>query len=118
MILLTPTGLRVKARLVGEELHAPHALDVEVVHVLRRVLRSTQYEARYRDHQALDDFSALPIVRHGHEVLVPRMWALRHNLSAYDAAYVALAEWLDVPLITADARIANAPVHGATIELP
>ncbi len=59
----------------------------------------------------------LPFRRHAHDVLLPRMWELRANLGAYDATYVALAEALDVPLLTLDARLAAAPGNRATVEL-
>ena len=62
----------------------------------------------------LDD---LGIVRYAHVLLLPRIWGLRHNMTAFDAAYVALAEVLDAPLVTTDARLAAAPGHAATIEL-
>ena len=60
----------------------------------------------------------MPLVRHAMPPLLPRVWALRDNLTAYDAAYVALAEALDCPLVTFDERIASAPGHGAEIVVP
>lgn len=53
------------------------------------------------------DMASLPVIRHSHEILLPRIWDLRHNLTAYDAAYVALAEALDAPLLTRDQGIAG-----------
>jgi len=67
--------------------------------------------------QAFDDFSNLVIERHEHRSLLPRVWELRDSLTAYDAAYVALAEALDAPLLTCDAKLAGARGHRATIEL-
>ena len=67
--------------------------------------------------EALDDLVDLSIVRYSHGPLLHRMWALRDNGSAYDAAYVALAEELGAPLLTLDARLARAGGHRAKIEL-
>lgn len=92
-----------------DELAAPHLLDSEVVHVLRRlVLRGALSEAQGT--AALEGFSALAIERFPADWLRPRIWELRHNLSAYDATYVALAELTGATvLLTTDARLANAP---------
>lgn len=65
----------------------------------------------------MTDLADLAAVRHPHEDLLPRVWQLRDNLTAYDAAYVALAESIGAPLLTSDARLAAAPGHAATIEL-
>ncbi len=65
----------------------------------------------------MDLLAGLDMVRHGHGVLLPRIWELRHNLTAYDGAYVALAEALGAPLLTRDAWPARAPGHSARIEL-
>ncbi len=92
------------------DLHAPHLLDLEVLNALRRVVAAGDASAA-RAAEAIDDLRALPVERHRHDVLVPRIWELRENLSAYDAAYVALAEAIaDEPatLVTADARLARA----------
>ena len=92
------------------DLHAPHLLDVEVVSALRRLVAAGHVTAE-RAAEAIDDLLALPLDRHVHHVLVPRIWELRENLSAYDATYVALAEAVadeGAPLITADARLARA----------
>lgn len=85
----------------GETLHAPHLLDVEVAQVLRRYVRSKDILPE-RGAEALADLASLPINRYPHFVLLPRIWQLRHNLTAYDAAYVALAEALDATLVTRD----------------
>lgn len=117
LLLGTRIGAAVEARLFStpEELHAPHLIDVGIAHVIRRwLLRDFIDQARART--AFDDLGALPIVRYGHEILLPRMWQLRNNLSAYDAAYVALAELLDVPLLTCDRRLASASGHRARVE--
>jgi predicted nucleic acid-binding protein len=98
------------------DLHAPHLLDVELLHALRRLLLAGRLsEDRAADARA--DFADLTIVRYDHVAVADRTWALRHNLTAYDATFVALAEILDVPLVTCDAHLANAPGDRARIEL-
>jgi predicted nucleic acid-binding protein len=118
VLLRTAKGERAFERLFqhGEELHAPHLIDVEIVQVLRRYALTGQMSAD-RCEQALDDWRALRIHRCVHEPLMDRVWALRENLTAYDAAYVALAEALNAPLITSDGRMAKAPGHDAKVEL-
>lgn len=100
----------------AETLHAPHLLTVEVAQVLRRLSAHGSVSQR-RAEEAIEDLAALDIARYDHEPLLPRMWDLCDNLTAYDAAYVALAEVLDAPLITRDERLANAPGHDARVEL-
>ena len=95
---------------------APHLLDVEVLHVLRRFNRTNRLSA-VRAGQALDDLGDLAITRYGHEFLRPAMWRLRNDLTAYDAAYVALAELLDAPVVTCDARLARSRGHGVSFRL-
>lgn len=100
----------------GESLHAPHLIDLEVAHVVRRyTLRGAMSEQRAA--QAIDDFLALPIERFAHELLLRRIWELRSNITPYDAAYIALAEVLGIPLLTCDEKLAAAPGHRAEIEL-
>lgn len=104
-------------RLRGEtQWHAPHLVDVECVHVLRRLVRAGEV-AEEQAVRALARIAAMPILRYSHELLVDRMWELRNNLSAYDAAFVALAEALEQPLITTDLRLKGAPTHRAEIEI-
>lgn len=98
------------------DLNAPHLIDVEVLHALRGMTIRSEITAE-RAADARSDFAALALVRYPHAPLADRIWKLRHNLSAYDAAFVALAELLAVPLITCDARLASASGHRATIEL-
>lgn len=89
---------------------------MEVAQVLRRYVAAGTLPRR-RAEAALADLVALDIEHYEHEALLGRAWARRDNLSAYDAVYVALAEVLDAPLVTFDARLAAAPGHGATVEL-
>ncbi len=99
----------------GADLHAPHHIDVEVLSALRGLVRRgvlTLADARL----ALDFLGVVLIHRHELDLLRDRVWALRNNFSAYDGAYVALAEALRAPLVTCDARIARAPGHAAKIE--
>lgn len=98
------------------DLHAPHLIDTEILHALRRLRRRGQISAE-RAHDARTDFAELTLVRYPHEPLNDRVWELRENLTAYDATFVALAEALDVPLVTCDARLAAAPGHHAHIEV-
>lgn len=100
----------------GESLHAPHLLDVEVAQVLRRYAASGELPAE-RGLEALTDLADFPLHRYSQEVLLPRIWELRHNVTAYDAAYLALAETLAAPLVTCDARLASAPRHAVKVEV-
>lgn len=98
------------------DLHGPHLIDTEVLHALRRMTMN----GAISDERAMDarsDFAELTLVRYPHQPLSDRVWALRHNLTAYDATFIALAETLDAPLITCDARLASAPGHTAHVEL-
>jgi predicted nucleic acid-binding protein len=102
-------------RLSGMRLHAPHLIDVEFLHALRRLVSTSQVPAS-RAVVIRANFAGLTIVRYPHGLLLDRMWDLRHNLSACDAAFVALSEVLEVPLVTTDARLAAAPGNDAAIE--
>ena len=118
LLLRKPLANAVAERLfeTGETLHAPHLIDIETVHVLRRYARIGEAEAD-RLLLALDDFCNLQIQRYSHTMLLTRVWELRHNVTAYDATYIALAELLGVALLTCDRRLAGAPGHGARIDL-
>lgn len=105
-----------RAFTVPERLHAPHLVDIEVTQVIRRMVQRAEITAS-RGEEALEDFAQLLIERHGHQLLLKRIWQLRDSLTAYDGAYVALAEALGAPLLTCDARLARAHGHEATIEL-
>jgi predicted nucleic acid-binding protein len=118
LLLRTPAAEQVSERLfrAGETLHAPHLLDVEVAQVLRRYAGRGEISAA-RGRLTLELLARLPIARYSHEPLLARIWALRTNLTAYDGAYVALAEALGATLLTRDDRLAAAPGSRATIEV-
>ena len=98
------------------DLHAPHLIDTEVLHALRRMsMRDEISEERAAD--ARSDFADTALIRYPHQPLSDRVWELRHNLTAYDATFVALAEVLSAPLVTCDARLASARGHDAHIEV-
>ena len=117
-LLRTPAAREVEKWLFdpGQTLHAPHLLDVEVAQVVRRYAAIGEINSD-RGRAALDDLADFPLHRYSHDFLLPRIWELRNNLTAYDAAYVALAEALDAPLLTRDRRLAAASGHGARIRL-
>ena len=118
VLLWTPAAAAMWDRLFSTEqtLHAPHLIDVEVTQVLRRYAASGQVEhGRCRD--ALDALLDFPLSRYPHDLLLRRVWELHHNITAYDAVYVALAETLNAPLLTRDRRLAAAAGHQARVEL-
>jgi predicted nucleic acid-binding protein len=118
LLLGTELGRSIAERIAdpAEGLHAPHLLDVEVAQALRRYVQSGALESEYAQ-AAIEDLEALDLERHSHEPLLARIWTLRGNFTAYDAAYVALAEALDAILLTCDGRLARAPGHTAKVEL-
>jgi len=109
-------GDLVRTRLQGEQLAAPELIDLEVTSTLRRATRAGRLDNR-RSSQALADLAALPLKRVSHLPLLPRVWELRENLTAYDAAYVALAETLGALLLTADGPLARASGVRCAVEL-
>ena len=109
-------GDAARARLRGEELAAPELLDLEVTSVLRKQRSAGMLDDR-RALLALTDLRALPIHRAPHLPLLSRCWELRDNLTIYDAAYVALAEGLDAPLITADRKLTRTSGTRCVFEL-
>lgn len=117
-LLQSRTGGQIEKRIFSPNtsLHAPHLLDVEVAQVFRRFVRSGLIASR-RAEQAIQDLADLSITRYSHNLLLFRIWELRNNLSACDAAYVALAELLDAPLVTCDQRLTQAPGLRLRIEL-
>lgn len=118
LLLRTDLGLRIAERTLAtnDSAHAPHLFDIEVCQALRRLLMSRELSVD-RAHSAMEDLRDFPVTRHSHEPLLPRVWSLRSSMTAYDAAYVALAEALDAPLITCDAKLARAQGHHASVEL-
>ncbi len=102
-----PDGERARRRLRGERLTAPELIDLEVGTVLQRQNRTGQIDDR-RAEMALNDLASTPLQRAAHIDLLGRCWELRQNLTFYDAAYVALAEALEVTLLTGDRRLSRA----------
>ncbi len=117
VLLNTSSGSRITERLFDrrETLYAPCLLDIEVAQVLRRYALTGELNET-RGLQAMEDLADFPLVRYPHDPFLPRIWELRHNVTAYDAVYIALAEALDAPLLTRDARLASATGHHAAIE--
>ena len=118
LLLQTETGAYVERRIYrnDDDLHAPHLLDVEVVSALRRLVQAGDVTAQ-RAEEAIEDLGMLRIIRHGHVDLATRAWELRHNFTAYDAMYLALAESLDATVLTCDRPFGAAPGHAARIEV-
>jgi predicted nucleic acid-binding protein len=109
-------GQRARNRLANETLAAPELIDLEVVSVWRRHVAARLMAAR-RAAAALADLQDLPLRRSSHWPLLDRIWGLRHGVTPYDAAYIALAEVLNVALVTADARLTRAPGIRCEIEV-
>jgi predicted nucleic acid-binding protein len=118
LLLGTDRGQVIGSRIAdpGLSMHAPHLLDVEIVQALRRYLRDGEISSATAK-TALEDLRSLDVERHAHEPLLERVWALRENLTSYDAVYVALSEVLDAPLLTCDGRLSRAPGIRARVEL-
>jgi predicted nucleic acid-binding protein len=117
LLLRTKLGEKVEARALApdERLHAPHLVDIEVTQALRRLAQLKEITA-VRAGQALGDHAALFIRRAPHNTMLARIWDLRAFITAYDAAYIALAEALDAPLLTCDGKLARSHGHRAKIE--
>jgi len=117
LLLGTPGAGAVHRRIAREpSLHAPSVLDLEVAHAIRRACATGQLHSA-RGGQAIAELAELPVRRYPHTPLLDRIWQLRANLTAYDAAYVALAETLRVTLVTRDRRLARTRGHRARIDL-
>jgi predicted nucleic acid-binding protein len=116
VVLGRPSSEFLRERVLHEELHAPHLLDIEFLHALRGMVARKSLSLA-RAEEARDDVDDLDIIRYPHVPLADRVWELRGALSAYDAAFVALAEALQSPLITCDGRLARAKGHSAQMEL-
>ena len=117
-IIETPYSAAIVDRIFSDDetLHAPHLVDLEIVNTLRRYVLKGELSERSAS-QAMEDFASIPLKRHTHTGLIPRIWQLRNNLTAYDAAYIALAEMLNVPLITRDTAFASSTGHNVHVEL-
>ena len=109
-------GDQARRRLQGEQLTAPHLIDIEVVSAWRRLAAAGDLDDR-RVLLATADLVTMRLRRVSHGGLLERCWELRHTLTTYDAAYVALAEALGVTLLTADARLARAPGTRCQVEV-
>ena len=109
-------GRRARARLADETLAAPELIDLEVVSVFRRQVAAKLMPAR-RAVGALADLADLPLQRSSHQPLLQRIWELRHNVTPYDAAYIALAEALDAVLLTSDGRLSRASGVNCAVEV-
>jgi predicted nucleic acid-binding protein len=118
VLLRTQAAELVETRLFQsrQTLHAPHLLNVEVAQVVRRYAAVGEIDQE-RGRAALADLADFPLHRYPHHFLLPRVWDLRNNLTAYDAVYVALAEALNVSVLTRDRRLAAAAGHHARVEL-
>ena len=102
-------------RLVDEDIHAPHLLDVEVASVLRRLVAQGRFDEGCAD-RALSILERGDIHRHEHTPLLRIGWELRHRVSAYDAAYVSLAAVMGIPLVTTDRKLAGMPDLPCAVE--
>lgn len=114
----TLSGRLLARRLIDHEFvaHVPQLAIIETASVLRGLVRVSKLsESRARG--ALVDLVELPFIRHPHEPLLQRVWQLRLNLTAYDAAYVALAETLDATLVTCDGRLGRLAPTSITVEV-
>lgn len=118
LLLHTPTGEVIATRIANAAigLHVPHLADVEVAQTLRQFVRDGDLDSAAAM-AAIDDLRALDLQRHAHEPLLDRVWALRNNLTAYDAVYWALAEALDTVVLTCDGRLSRAPGAAGRVEL-
>jgi predicted nucleic acid-binding protein len=110
------SSIRERMDRADEGLHVPHLFEVEVMNVLRRYALNGALSTE-RAHLALNRLFAMRVTRYPHTALLPRIWELKDNVTAYDAAYVALAETLEAPLITRDERLSRAPGIRAVVEL-
>ena len=115
-LILKQGSVELAARVVGENVHAPFLIDIEILSGLRRLVRQRELSAE-RASLGLEWFFDLSIERHHSVELARRVFALRDSLSAYDAAYVVVAEFLRAPLLTADRRLARSHGHHARIEV-
>ncbi len=111
-----PFSVSLLQRVAGQPWHAPHLIDLEVLHALRRLAMHHPSKAELAE-TTRAEFLALTITRYSHVGLRDRIWELRSVMTAYDAAYIALAEALDAPLVTTDARLGRAPGSRCVVEV-
>ena len=116
ILLRRPAGLSVMERVDADERHAPHLVDIEVMHALRRLVHLRALSSADAE-LGIDTLPKLRIQRHSHQLLLPRIWQLRTSMTAYDAAYVSLAESLSTPLLTCDGKLSRSHGHHAEIIL-
>lgn len=118
MFLVSPDALSLRARVeaAGREMAAPEVFDLEILQAIRRLSRIGEIDGQ-RAEAALNICRNAPIERYSHAPLTARIWALRDNLTAYDAAYFALAEMLDAPLWTRDRKYESVPGHRARVKV-
>ncbi len=117
-LLNTARGTRVGARLAAgaEIVHAPHLIDIEIAHVLRRYVLDGTFDEGHAV-RTLHHWRQLDVERYPHEPFLDRVWGLRNNVTAYDAIYVALAEALGELLVTGDRKLAGSPGLNVRVEL-
>ncbi len=118
LVLGTRSGMEILKRISDPQLslHSPELVDIEVLNTLRRY-ELADIVPPDRVAHAIDNLSGLDMRRHPHGPILPRIWSWRYNLTSYDAAYVTLAEVLDAPLLTTDARLAGAPRLPVRVEV-
>lgn len=109
-------GVSRRALDIETSIHAPHLIDLEVAQVLRRFVRTGTIRDT-RAQEVFDDLDALGVTRYPHQLLLPGIWALRNNVTAYDASYLVLAEMLDSKLVTCDAALATVPGYEKWVDL-
>lgn len=117
VLLRTEAGAKIRQRVFApdETLHAPHLIDVEISQVVRRCVAHKEISPD-DGRDFLEIVADLHMQRYAHTIFLPRIWELRGILSAYDACYVALAEALDSPLLTHDAKLARSVSHRAQVQ--
>jgi predicted nucleic acid-binding protein len=115
LVVSGETGTALRARLRDDQAHAPHLVDIEVMSALRRLVLTGDLP-RERAERAVDRLRRWPVRRHPHRALLGRIHELRDTVTAYDAAYVALAEIIGATLVTCDGRLARSHGHRAAVE--
>jgi len=114
LVLKTDRSIRWADLVFENELHTPHLIDVETLHVLRRMALARMITEREAE-EAIQELQDMPLFRHPHWPLLSDIWDLRQSLTGYDASYVALAGALDIPLFTCDAKLSRS--HGHVVKI-